>query len=405
MPGLSSPDFCSSHNKKDSEDGVSAASRRVWTILFGMGCLAVLFSPTPAHADGGAPQLAYVSGTTHGISVINISQQKVTDTLPVPGNPQMILLSTDGRLLYVTQPALQRVTVIATKSKQPFCSVTLPGHPSLLTLDAGTNMLYAAGTDSGTVTALNPMTCQLVRTLKVQGLVSGLAVATVGGGLAGGNGNQIWIAATSELDVFNAAGKQLARLPFPTHPQYLCSPPGKTLYVTTQQGEVAAINLDTQHIRPPLLSGGSFGAMDYDATTGEIYVPDFKHKLLDVLAPVTENSATSPQEPRRQIPFEATPQSIAITSDGQLGFSALANGSVMMLDIPGRQTIARIFVGGSPHFIITGLYPSFISLTPQQSVLLTFVTSYSHYAAIAIILIALIVAIIVHKLQGRRTHV
>src|SRR5436190_11319786 len=36
----------------------------------------VVFSPVPVHADGGAPNLAYVVGTAKGISTIDIGQQK-----------------------------------------------------------------------------------------------------------------------------------------------------------------------------------------------------------------------------------------------------------------------------------------------------------------------------------------
>jgi DNA-binding beta-propeller fold protein YncE len=95
--------------------------------------------------------------------------------------------------------------------------------------------------------------------------------------------------------------------------------------------------------------------MDYDATTGEVYVPDQQHNQLDVLAPVTP--ALMPREPTRIIHMSSSPQSVAITSDGQLGFVALANGQVIMLDIPARSSVATITVGGTPHFIITGLYP------------------------------------------------
>src|SRR5437660_5810750 len=42
-------------------------------------------SPPRAQADGGAPNLAYVSGTSSGISVIDVGQAKVTKTISVPG--------------------------------------------------------------------------------------------------------------------------------------------------------------------------------------------------------------------------------------------------------------------------------------------------------------------------------
>ena len=52
-----------------------------------------------AHADGGAPQLAYVAGTAQGISVIDIAQRRITGTIAESGNPRTVLLSQDGYAL------------------------------------------------------------------------------------------------------------------------------------------------------------------------------------------------------------------------------------------------------------------------------------------------------------------
>ncbi len=84
------------------------------------------------YADGGAPQLAYVAGSSQGISVIDIARQRATKTLAVAGDPHAILLSLDGHALYVTQPTLGRVTVLMAKTGKVLCTANLPGQPSLL---------------------------------------------------------------------------------------------------------------------------------------------------------------------------------------------------------------------------------------------------------------------------------
>ena len=58
------------------------------------------------------------------------------------------------------------------------------------------------------------------------------------------------------------------------------------------------------------------------------------HNQLDVLAPIVAGTTVTQQEPARIIHLSNAPQSVAITSDGQLGFVALSNGQVLMLDIP-----------------------------------------------------------------------
>jgi len=315
-------------------------------------------SSSTAHADGGAPQLAYVAGTSQGISVIDIAQRRVTRTITEAGNPHTILLSLDGSALYITQPSLGQVAVIGAKTGQTLCTVNLPGQPSLLALSLDSTVLYAAGQGDTSVRALDPQTCVIKRTFETHEPVYGLAVAaSTAANATPSTPNQIWITGTTAITIFDANGQQLGSVPIAGGLQYISIPGGFTAYVTTRQGTVVAVDLNSRQVIRTLLSGGQFGPMDYDANTGEVYVPDRQHNQLDVLAPIVADTTVTLQEPARTIPLSNSPQSVAITSDGQLGFVALSNGQVLMLDIPRRSIITGITVGGTPHFIITGLYP------------------------------------------------
>lgn len=326
--------------------------------------------PTPAYADGGAPQLAYVAGTVRGVSIIDIGRQRVIGTITVDGNPRTILLSPDGHALYVTQPTLGLVTVIATKTGKPLCTALLPGQPSLLALSLDATVLYAAGQGDTKVRALDPVTCAVQRTFDTQEPVYGLAVAaSTATDATPLTPNQLWITGMTALTVFEVNGHLLGSVKIAGGPQYISVPGGFTAYVTTRQGTVVAVDLNTRQVIRTLLSGGQFGPMDYDANTGQVYVPDRQHNQLDVLTPITMGTTQTLHEPARIIHLSSSPQSVAITSDGQLGFVALSNGQVVMLDVPGRNVITSIMVGGSPYFIITGLYPPVNSVisTPQQT--------------------------------------
>src|SRR6266487_7175859 len=194
----------------------------------------LLFSPVPVHADGGAPNLAYVVGTAKGISTIDIGQQKVTGTIAVDGDPHTIYLSLDGRFLYVAQPSQDRVALISAQTKQTICTASVPGQPSLLTFDPGTNILYAAGNGASAITALDATTCAVKYTLRMKGPVYGLAIALVGvSGPSGGSGNQLWATDTTSVSIFDSAGKLLSSIPVSGGPRYLSIPTGITAYSTT----------------------------------------------------------------------------------------------------------------------------------------------------------------------------
>ena len=349
---------------------IHMVSKRIyWTLalLFILSFLGLNFAPH-THADGGAPNLAYVSGTSSGVSVIDVGQGKVTKSISVPGDPHTILLSQDGGLLYVSQPTLGQVSIIRASTGRLFCTAHLPGEPSLLAIDTVMNILYAAGSGSAHVTALNPTNCKILNTFEVNGPVYGLAIAfAAGSGIYGSVSNQIWIASNDGLTIFDDQTHQmLGIVPFPDGPQYLSIPPGESLYVTTRHGSVDAVSLKTKEVRR-ILNGGVFGPMDYDALTGEVYVPDEQHQVLNVLSPVDLGVSAIPTEPERVIHTQGTPKSVAITSDGLLGFISLREGKVAMLDLIAHRLVYTVDVGGTPHFIITGLYPPVLDIPTPVS--------------------------------------
>ncbi len=151
--------------------------------------------------------------------------------------------------------------------------------------------------------------------------------------------------------------RSLATIPVAGGPQFLTLPGSLTAYVATRQGSVMAIDMLNHQVFATLLTGGRFGPMDYNAITGDIYVPDQQHNQVDVLSSVLAGSGLAAREPERVIHLNGSPRSIAITNDGQLGFVALSGGQVAMLDIPGQSLVTTISVGGNPQFIITGPYP------------------------------------------------
>ncbi|WP_220192981.1 YncE family protein [Ktedonospora formicarum] len=360
-----------------------------------LGCIVAIMSPHIARADGGAPNLAYVAGGGQGISVIDVSQQKVTKTIKLGGDPHTILLSLDGSTLFVTQPASNKLSVMDTRDDHTICSANVPVQPSLLAYDPDTRLLYTGGRGGKGVYEINSTTCAIESTIETEGKVYGLALARVSSGGASNIGNQLWVASEKHVTIYDLKQrKQIGSIEIADGPQYLSIPPGTTVYVNTRAGNIQTIDLATHKVSQ-ILTGGDFGPMDYDETTGEMYVPDRSKNQLLVLTPV-HSGFQLPKEPGRVIKLAEKPQSVAITSDGQLGFIALANGKVDMLDIPGRQIITTLDVGGKPQFIITGLYPPAMPQNTTPSLWSTLP------GIIAYVVIALIIIGIPLLLMSRR---
>jgi DNA-binding beta-propeller fold protein YncE len=330
-------------------------TRKHRLFLLASALLINMLLPLQVHADGGAPDLAYVAGAAQGVGIIDVAQRKLATKFTIAGDPFSILLSPDGRLLYVTQPASGRVTALAAKTGQTICIAPFPGHPSLLALSVDGTVLYIAGTNETTIIAIDAQTCALQHTFRTSEPLSWLAATgiTTGDTLH----TQLWVAEMSAVSVLDEQGQALATIPVAGGPQFLCLPNSLTAYVATRQGSIIAIDMLKRQVFATLLTGGRFGPMDYNAITGDIYVPDQQRNQVDVLSSVLAGSGLTAREPERVIHLNGSPQSIAITNDGQLGFVALGGGQVAMLDIPGRSLVTTIPVGGTPHFIITGPYP------------------------------------------------
>jgi hypothetical protein len=58
-----------------------------------------------------------------------------------------------------------------------------------------------------------------------------------------------------------------------------------------------------------------------------------------------------------------------------------------MLDVPGKTVFDTVFVGGNPHFIITGLYPPLLGSTPTDVSFWSTVVNIAAYALIFVLLI------------------
>lgn len=336
-----------------------------------------------ARADGGAPNLVYVSGTKDGVSVIDIASQRVTATIPLDGDPRGMVLSTDSRFLYVALAGKNSVAVIDALAKQVVNTYPVgPGPQSLLLDLVDPSHLWVANSGGSTVTVLNPDSGKQVATIPVGLHPASVNIAGPTSGITETDGSSEVLVANQDASSLSVIGsesfKVLTVVPLPNgdNPLWVTVPAfGGTAYVTTKQGHVYGFTLASHQFFGPIFTGQALHGMDYDAITGEVYVPDSQTNLINVLRPVATGQTaptTLPSQPVRTLALSGGPAYVAITSDGTLGLVGQQNsGDVTFLEVPApHKVLGTVHVGGTPQFVLAGPFPPLVNRQSAQIILI-----------------------------------
>ena len=343
---------------------------RMFLLLVIIGVLGATLGTThSAHADGGAPNLAYVAGAgTNGnqVAVIDIAKKQVTGHITIGNAPHALALSSDARMLFVAASSGEGVAVVDAHALTVSATIKTPAPPLNLAINYTNTPTLFITLSNGTLVLANPDTNAVRATIPLGQRLDGVGVAGPGNGTVSGQDLEIYVAdpVANQVIVVNARTQAiLARIAVPGGPSgIVVSPSGGIIYVLTHAGTIVVIGLASHSVLGnPLLNvpGAHFGAADYDAITNQVYVPDAAHHIVYILAPVTSAYGTRAiAEPRATLPFTNGPSAAAITFDGAYSFVATTDGGqVTMFDATTRTMLATIAVGGAPTAIITGPYP------------------------------------------------
>jgi len=320
-----------------------------------------------ARADGGAPNLVYAAQEGGGLVVIDIAKRQVVGHLAVGGAPSAVLLSYDSRYAYVAQRATGRVAIVNARTQQVDGELPVGANPQAMVLGLP-NLLYVANSGSNSVTVLDPDARRTLASIAVGRHPSGLAIAGAGSGITTTdiNDTELYVANTDDDSVYVISTKLrrvIATIPAPGGPLGVAIPPaGGVAYVATRSGTVLAVSLSGHRLLGTVFHlSGPAGTMDYDAVTGQVYVPDPTAGKVYVLRPASDAGGSAPfsipAEPASTLPFAGGPAAVAITFDGAYGFVAERDaGRVVMFDAAAHKTLATVTVGGAPVALVTGAY-------------------------------------------------
>jgi YVTN family beta-propeller protein len=237
-----------------------------------------------------------------------------------------------------------------------------------MTSSALTQDLYIADTRGDTITIFDLIDKRVVGTIQVGKDPAGLAVAEPISKTNGDFDGEIYVALpeSNMVSVISATRKQVvATIPAPGGPLGVMIPNrGGVAYITTRAGTVLALDLESHRLLGTVLDrpGSVLGTMDYDAVTGQVYVPDMAHEVMYILRPTPAGAIggppVRPQEPLRTVALTGGPAAVAITSDGAFLFVAeRSKGRVDLYDATAQRLLASMDVGGTPRAVLTGPYP------------------------------------------------
>jgi len=127
---------------------------------------------------------------------------------------------------------------------------------------------------------------------------------------------QLWVAGTTSVSVLDEQWQVSASVPIAGMPRFISLPNHLTAYVATSQGTINAIDMSTYQVFDTIRLGGTFGPMDYDAATEEVFVPDIQHHQIDVIASLLDEPPFPP-EPEQVIDWRILAHPVATQKKGE----------------------------------------------------------------------------------------
>ena len=198
---------------------------------------------------------------TEDIGVIDLERSRQIGAIAVPGHPMAVVLSRDGRTLFVTTN-LDQLYAIPLGAGSTMACAAVPNACAEMALDPSGTRLYVPTWRAGTVLEVELPALRVTRTIRVGGKVQGLSVPRVGGTLFVANEDG-W------LDVIRlSTGARLARLDLGS-PAFAVavSPDDGAAYVSLPcAGRVVVVNPLTLGVVAVLQPGGTPRHIAFDAS-------------------------------------------------------------------------------------------------------------------------------------------
>ena len=290
------------------------------------------------------PPKAYVGlFKDDAVAVIDTAQNKVLTTVSVPKGPHGVVITPDGRKVYVSSDGAASVSVIDTASDHVVATIDVGANPHGLAISADGSRVLVSGWGSNQAEIIDTATDRVI---------GSVPVAQSHNGTLNRDGRAGWVASQKQdakalvrLDL--ATWKEVARVPLNATPRGLeLSPDGRRVFFTLA-GVNAIQVLDTTTNQ--IVAQIPVGASPHCAA----FTPDGRWALavvqgsgeLGILNTANDTLAGG-------VPVGKAPHWSASTSDGRLAFvTNEGSNDVSVVDLTSRTVTTTIAVGNAPRKI------------------------------------------------------
>jgi len=316
--------------------------KRVVLVLGMAGALGGLIGASTLTAAG--PHKAYVGlFKDDAVAVIDTAQNKVLATVPVPKGPHGIVITPDGRKVYVSSDGAASVSVIDTASDHVITSIDVGVNPHGLAISGDGSRVLVSGWGSNQAKVIDTATDRVI---------GSVPVAQPHNGTLSRDGLVGWVASQKQdakalvrLDF--ATWKEVARVPLNETPRGLeLSPDGRRVFFTLA-GVNAIQVMDTTTNQ--IVAQIPVGASPHYAP----FTPDGRWALAVVQGPGelgilnTANNTLA-----GSVAVGKAPHWSASSSDGRLAFvTNEGSNDVSVVDLVSRRVTTTIPVGNAPRKI------------------------------------------------------
>src|SRR5256884_7282446 len=203
--------------------------KRVATMLWVVVLMGAWAVGTGSLSAAGAPK-AYVGlFKDDAVAVIDTAQNKVLTTIAVPKGPHGLVVTPDGRKVYVSSDGASTVSVIDTAADRVVASIDVGANPHGLALSADGSRVLVSGWGSNRALVLDTATDRVI---------GEVPVAQPHNGTLSRDGRTGWVASQQQgamalvrLDL--TTWKEVARVPLDKTPRGLeLSPDGRRVFFT-----------------------------------------------------------------------------------------------------------------------------------------------------------------------------